>query len=630
MSNSSSPTKPLSSSVIALIIGVTVGSGALLLFQTIFQMQPNSQKILSTNKESDTTKENTPLYWVAPMDANYRRDEPGKSPMGMDLVPVYEESGSSDDFGKGAIKIAPNVVNNLGVRTAPVERKAMGAEIVTVGYVQYDEDEIVHIHPRVEGWIETLYVKAKGDYVEKGAPLYTLYSPQLVNAQEELITALKRNNNGLVKAAKDRLKALQIPQTFISELESTRKVKQNITFYAPQSGVLDGLNIREGFFVKPANTLLSIAKLNKIWVEAEVFERDVILMKKGLQASMTLDYLPRREWIGKVDYIYPALNASTRTLRVRLEFDNADNQLKPNMFASVRIYVDQAKPTIVVPKEAVIRTGDQDRVVLALGEGQFKSISVDIGLVRGDSIEILNGLNEGDDVVTSAQFLIDSESSKSSDFTRMASDKEPRTAWMEGEINSVMAAHRMVNITHGPAEAWGWPAMTMDFMVADSVDIATLKAGQTLHFEATKANDNSVAVTGIHIMSEPEVSSATVTGVINDINISTRIINISRGAIEKWGRPPATMDFTVAGNIDLTRFSVGDTVNFTFEIREDFIVVAMTRKSANPPSKKPMHKDMSHEEMSHENMSHEDMNHEDVRHENMNHKAMNHKAMNHD
>jgi len=551
--------------IIAIIIGAAIGAGTLGLF-----LNPNSEGP-KTNSE-----EKKPLYWVAPMDSNYRRDKPGKSPMGMDLIPVYEDESSTDDFGPGAVRVAPHVVNNLGVRTAPVELENMHTEISTVGYVQYDEDKLIHIHPRVDGWIEKLYVKAEGDPVEKGQPLYSLYSPQLVNAQEELLIALKRNNASLVTAAKDRLKALQLSAGLIKELEQTKKVRQTITFYSPQAGVVDGLKIREGFYVKPGDTLLSIGKLDQVWVEAEVFERDAALIKEGLPVSMTLDYLPGEDWTGVVDYVYPALNSKTRTLRVRLKFGNPDFQLKPNMFAQVSIHANQADSAIIVPKEAVIRTGKQDRVVLALGDGQFKSIEVTIGRVDKDSIEILSGLNEDDVVVTSAQFLIDSESSKSSDFKRMTHDEVPNSIWMQGEVNSVMTGHRMVNITHGPAEAWDWPEMTMDFNVAENVDVDSLKSGQSLHFEVSKTEDSGYEVTGIHIMSQPEVSSATVSGLINEITLGNRTFNISRGPIEKWDRPAATMDFIVAENIEIADFNVGDNVTFTFEVRDELVITEIS------------------------------------------------------
>ena len=360
-----------------------------------------------------------PLYWVAPMDPNYRREKPGKSPMGMDLIPVYEKDGDSTMRSPGTIFISPDVVNNLGVRTSLAQRRPLRTKITTVGYVQYDEDQLVHVHPRVEGWIEKLHVKAAGDPVEKGQALYELYSPQLVNAQEELVLATNRNNSRLITAAEERLKALQIDETLIEALKRGGSVEQRLIFYAPQTGVVDNLNIREGFFVKPGTTLMSVGTLDKVWVEAEVFERQAVLVEVGLPVTMTLDYLPGQRWLGKVNYVYPALDPKTRTVRVRLRFANPEGLLKPNMFAQIAIHATAGDDVLVIPKEAVIRTGEQDRVVVALGEGRFKSVTVELGRLNEKFAEIRHGLKEGEPVVTSAQFLLDSESSKTSDFRRM-------------------------------------------------------------------------------------------------------------------------------------------------------------------------------------------------------------------
>jgi Cu(I)/Ag(I) efflux system membrane fusion protein len=356
-----------------------------------------------------------PSYWVAPMDANFRRDKPGKSPMGMDLIPVFK--ATDDDLG--VVRISPDVINNLGIRTALVTRDVLRAEIRTVGYVKYDEDQLKHIHPRVEGWIENLYVKAAGDPVTKNQPLYDLYSPQLVNAQEEYLLALSRNNNSLISASENRLKALQLSPSFINQLGKNKKVQQTITFDAPQDGVIDNLNIREGFFVKPGTTLMSIAVLDQVWVEAEIFERQAALVKIGLPVTMTVDYMQGHVWEGQVDYVYPTLDPKNRTARVRLRFENSDKLLKPNMFTVVVIHRQSDAPTLLVPKQAVIRTGARNVVVQALGNGKFKSIEVELGASDGTNIAISKGLKEGETVVVSAQFLLDSESSKDSDFKRM-------------------------------------------------------------------------------------------------------------------------------------------------------------------------------------------------------------------
>ncbi|EEF80689.1 Cobalt/zinc/cadmium efflux RND transporter, membrane fusion protein, CzcB family [Methylophaga thiooxydans] len=434
------------------------------------------------------------------MDPNYRRDQPGKSPMGMDLIPVYQENETSMDSGPGTITISPDVVNNIGVRTVKAEYLPIHSEIKTVGYVQYDEDKLVHIHPRVEGWVEKLYVKAAGDPIKRGQPLYKLYSPELVNAQEELVLALNRNNVRLIKASEDRLKALQIADSVINQIKQTRKVQQAITFYAPQTGVVDNLNVREGFYVKPGMNLMSVGDLMTVWVEAEIFERQAELVEAGQAVIMTLDYMPGREWLGKVDYVYPTLNDETRTVRVRLRFDNEDYVLKPNMFAQVTIATAEGEEKLMLPTEALIRTGDQDRVVLALGEGKFKSIAVIAGNIGENHVEIISGLEPGEEVVSSAQFLLDSESSKTSDFKRMHhEDSKPQSVWVEAKIESVMAEHRMVTATHSAISEWDWPAMTMDFIVSESIDLSALSKGTQLHMEITKSGTDRYEITEIHI-----------------------------------------------------------------------------------------------------------------------------------
>ena len=431
--------------------------------------------------------EEKPLYWVAPMDPNYRRDEPGKSPMGMDLIPFYGNA-SANQNEVGTVSISPNVINNLGARTTEVKFGSLHTEISTVGYVQYDEDRLIHIHPRVQGWVEKLYVKAAGDPVTQGEPLYSLYSPELVNAQEELVLALSRDNARLIRAAEDRLRALHVDPTFITQLKSNRAVKQTVTFYVPQTGVVDNLNIREGFFVKPGTTLMSVGTLDNVWVEAEVFERQGSLVETGLPVTMTLDYLPGQTWQGNVDYVYPTLDSKTRTVRVRLRFANPDGLLKPNMFAQVTIQARLKDNALVVPREAVIRTGKQDRVVLALGEGRFKSVAVTLGFIGEESVQITNGLAEGESVVTSAQFLLDSESSKTSDFRRLdhSGTETPREytprATAMGVINSIDQAKRIINISRGPIEKWNRPAATMDFLVGDNLVVNNLKEGSNVHF----------------------------------------------------------------------------------------------------------------------------------------------------
>ncbi|MFT5755786.1 MAG: Cu(I)/Ag(I) efflux system membrane fusion protein [Alteromonadaceae bacterium] len=572
----------MSNNIKPIIVGIAIGT--ILTFGAFNFITPSSSDQIS-NRVPDEKK---PLYWVAPMDANYKKDKPGKSPMGMDLVPVYDDGGKGPNEGPGTIRISSNVVNNLGVRTTTASYKSLYTEINTVGYVTYNEDKLVHIHPRVQGWIEKLYVKAEGDPVKKNQALYDIYSPELVNAQEEMLLALDRKNSRLITAAENRLSALQLPKSAIVKLKESKKVQQTVTFYAPQNGVVENLKIREGFFVKPGSTLMSIADLSEVWVEAEVFERQAGQVKTATPVTMTLDYLPSKIWQGQVDYIYPALDAKTRTVKVRLRFSNEKGDFKPNMFAQIAIHTTGDEQVLLIPKEALIRTGNQNRVVLALGEGSFKSIEVSVGRYDSESVEILKGLSEGDKVVSSAQFLLDSESSKSSDFKRMNKQDDsnapmPNSVWVQATIKSMMADHNMLTLIHDAIPKWDWPEMTMDFIATDAVDFSQLKKGLSLHVEVTKTASGDYQVSNVHVPDESNAAMsnaqdkdknvATVTGTINTLMIDHGMINISRSAIKKWNRAAATLDFITDEGVSLAEFSQGMEIKFTFEIRDGNFII---------------------------------------------------------
>ena len=476
--------------ILCLFIGAVIGAG-------VFYVLMEGTGSLASDKDG-SAREKEPLYWVAPMDPNYRRDKPGKSPMGMDLVPVYEDDQGTDEDGPGTISISPNVENNIGVRTGKAVFRYLSKEIKTVGYVQFDQDQLIHVHPRVEGWIEKLYVKFSGESIQQGQPLYTLYSPQLVNAQEELLLALNRQNKTMIKAAENRLRSLNLTQSFIKQIKQRRSIQQAITFYAPQTGVVDNLNIREGFFVKPGTMLMSIGTLKEVWVEAEIFERQASLVNEGVPVTMTLDYLPGQKWRGLVDYVYPTLDPKTRTARIRLRFNNEDQQLKPNMFAQVIIHTQTKTEKLMVPREAVIRTGDQDRVVLALGGGRYKSVAVTLGVMDHDYIEIKDGIDENELVVTSAQFLLDSESSVSSDFKRM-NNKDIQRAEVDGKVLSIDKERRVATIARGPIDKWQRGAAIVDFYIDRRLDIEELSVDLEIHF-AFDIRDGEFIVTQFKAM----------------------------------------------------------------------------------------------------------------------------------
>jgi Cu(I)/Ag(I) efflux system membrane fusion protein len=356
------------------------------------------------------------IYWVAPMDPNYRRDKPGKSPMGMDLVPVYTSAEGGDG---SSVTIAPEVVQNLGVRTAVAERSRLWRGIDTVGYVDYDESLVSHIHLRTEGWIENLAVESEGARVTRGQRLFDLYAPELVNAQEEFTQALKIGNQGLARASRSRLAALGIPDSRIRQLEKDREPAQTIPVYAPQDGVVASLMVREGMFVKPADIIMSLADLSSVWLLAEVFERQADWVEVGQPAEVTLPFLPGRNWEGTVEYIYPSLDPKTRTLKARLRFPNPDEALKPNMYANVKIYGGPLEDIVVIPIEALIRSGREERVIIARGGGRFESRRVRAGIESGEWVQMLEGVAPGEEIVVSGQFLIDSEASLRASMRRM-------------------------------------------------------------------------------------------------------------------------------------------------------------------------------------------------------------------
>lgn len=360
------------------------------------------------------------LYWVAPMDPNYRRDEPGKSPMGMDLIPVY---AGADEEGND-VRISPAVVQNLGVRTAAAEQGTLSRLVDTVGYIDYDESKVSHLHMRVSGWIENLSVKSEGERVSKNQRLFNLYSPDLVNAQEEFLRALNSGNQGLIQASRERLNALGISRGDITRLEKRRKVRQTVAIYAPQDGVVSELPVREGMYVKPNMNVMTLADLSSVWLIAEIFERQANWVKTGDKAEVTLPFLPGKSWMGQVEYIYPSLDMKTRTLKARLRFDNPGESLKPNMYARILLHASPRENVISIPVEALIRSGGQDRVIVKVAEGRFAARVVVVGIESGERIEIMEGLAVGDQVVTSGQFLLDSEASLKASFSRMTGADE--------------------------------------------------------------------------------------------------------------------------------------------------------------------------------------------------------------
>ena len=531
----------------------------------------------SMDNQSTESREKKIMYWVAPMDPNYRRDEPGKSPMGMDLIPVYEEGDDGD-----AVKISPSVVQNLGVRTSKVKYGRLWRRIDTVGYVGYDEDRISHIHLRTDGWIEKLNVKSEGEQVSKGDVLFQLYSPTLVNAQEEFIQSLKIGSVNLRNASRDRLLALGISSNQIDELSRTRKVQRLLKFYAPQDGVITELRIREGMYIKPATEIMMLADLSSVWIMAEVFESQTGWVKKGQTAEVYLKYLPDMQMEGEVDYVYPALNPKTRTLKVRLRFPNNKNILKPNMYADVTIYGGAKKDLLYIPREALIRTGQKTRVILDAGEGKYEARDVKVGIESGDSIEITAGLHEGESVVTSGQFLIDSEASLKASLKRMQSSQQMQSQdgnkviTGHGVIEKLKPQEDKVNLTHDPIPELEWPSMTMDFDLSTQASIDGLKEGDMVMFELMQMPEGFLIKRIWKMdmdMKAPVEKAVSAHGVLKKLMPESGKVNMTHDPISELGWPSMTMDFQLGKEASLEGLKKGDAVMFELSEMEGSYIV---------------------------------------------------------
>jgi RND family efflux transporter MFP subunit len=363
-------------------------------------------------------------YWAAPMDPAYIRNEPGKSPMGMDLVPVYEEEGGEKEPAS-TIRIDPVTIQNMGVRMGRVKRKTLVKHIRAFGNITYDEKRIYAINTKFNGWIEKLYVNFIGEMVKKGQPLFDIYSPELVTAQEEYLLSLQYNASlkespypsiregaqRLLKASRTRLRYWDLSDKQIKKIENTGNVQKTITIYSPAKGVVIDKIAFQGHHVKAGEHLYKIADLSRVWVDVEIYEYELPWIKKGMPAKMELSYIPGKIFTGKVLYVYPFLTAKTRTARLRLEFPNPDYQLKPNMYANVNLESAVAGDSLVIPQEAVIDSGVRKIVFVAMGKGKFQPREVKLGLEGNDNeFQILEGLRENEQIVISAQFMLDSES----------------------------------------------------------------------------------------------------------------------------------------------------------------------------------------------------------------------------
>jgi multidrug efflux pump subunit AcrA (membrane-fusion protein)/rubrerythrin len=371
-------------------------------------------------------------YYKSTMNPGETGQQPGKDSMGMDLVPVYENAANESQ----TIAIDPSTIQTMGIRTAEVTRGPLRRLIRTVANVDYDETALADVTTKYKGWIEKLYVDATGALVNPGDPLFEIYSPELYSAQTEYLAALSvepgppsTEDRALLESARTKLKFYDISDAQIAELEKTRSAKKTLTITAPISGFVVEKNIVAGQMVDSGMKLYRLADIGVVWVYAQVYEQDLSAVQLGQEATMTLSYLPDRKFRGRVTYVYPTVDEKTRTARVRMEFHNPGYFLKPGMFATVELVADIAPSALLVPDSAVLRSGQKNTVFVALPGGKFEARTVALGMSgENDQDQVLSGLDEGERVVTSGQFMLDSESQLREAIQKMSNPGESPVA----------------------------------------------------------------------------------------------------------------------------------------------------------------------------------------------------------
>ena len=362
----------------------------------------------------EASGEKAPLFYRNPMNPAITSPVPAKDGMGMDYIPVYAD-GDANSTVAGTVLIDPVTTQSIGVRTAKAVQKSLAKTIYTLGRIDYDETSITRLHPKTEGWIEQMRVETTGQSLEHDDILLSIYSPQLVSAQEEYLLALSGTSvssatGQLAQTALRRLELLDVPNHQIDELKQKREVKKYLHIHSPASGTVINVGVREGQYVTPKTELYFIADLEKVWVFVDVFEDDLAWVKEGDDAVMSVRGIPGKTFSGQLTYIYPYADRKTRTVKARIEFDNPDLQLKPDMYADIEIAAGRRESATAVPAEAVVRSGTREKVFVQVGKGKFEPREVVLGLASKGWVELLDGVQEGESVVTSAQFLIDSES----------------------------------------------------------------------------------------------------------------------------------------------------------------------------------------------------------------------------
>lgn len=426
------------------------------------------------------------LYWYDPMVPNQRFDKPGKSPfMDMQLVPKYAGEGG----GEPGVQIDPTRAQSLGVRLAGVEQGNLPSEFTAPGVIDFNGRDVAVVQPRAGGIVQRVYGRAPGDVIGAGAPLADLLVPEWSGAQAEFLAVRRIGDAALTAAARQRLAVLGMPAGVIAEVERSGRPQPVLRISTPTGGVIRTLSVRSGMTVSQGQTLAEISGLNTVWLNVAVPEAMAGQLRTGQTAAVSLSAFPGERFTGRVSAILPEASADSRTLSARIELANRGGRLRPGMFGQVE-FGGAATPALLVPSEAVIRTGRRTLVMLAQPGGRYRPAEVQVGREAGGRTEILAGLQPGEQVVASGQFLLDSEASLAGVQARpVASAATPSAtpALFEtvGRIERLDA--RSITLSHQPVPALQWPAMTMGFTVADPMLTRGLKVGDQVRFAFDQA-----------------------------------------------------------------------------------------------------------------------------------------------
>lgn len=472
-----------------------------------------TQRTPGVSEKAEAQSERKPLYYRNPMGLPDTSPVPKKDSMGMDYVPVYEgeaESGTQ-------LSISADKVQKLGVKSEAATLRELRRTLRVTGRIEIDERRTYTIAPRFEGWVEHLYVNTTGQAVTKGQALFDVYSPELVSAQREHALAVqglaalkdadddaKQSMQRLADASAARLKNWNMADVHTDAGDA----RPRVTFRAPASGIVLEKKAVQGMRFMPGEMLYQIADLSSVWVIAEVPEQDIAQVELGSQTQVTVDAWPERSFIGKVAFIYPTLNSATRTVQVRIEIANPKALLKPAMFASAQIAAGKAGKVLTVPGSAVIDSGTRQVVLVRLAEGRFEPRTVTLGNRSDDYIEVLSGVAEGEQVVTSANFLLDSESNLKAALGGMGDVADKPQAQHKTVGHQAQGTLEAVNndgsvsISHDPIPTLKWPSMTMDFALANPSLANNIKPGSAISFEIVERGEGEWVITRLQAQHE--------------------------------------------------------------------------------------------------------------------------------